>query len=401
MILKSSMNVKSNAFDICNRRPSASASLFDYIGHSYKEEHKLMKTVDLVVPCYNEEDGLSVFVEETTKVTETIKGYKFRFILVNDGSKDNTYGVMKELAEKYRNVQYISFSRNFGKEAAMYAGFKYSSADYVVVMDADLQHPPKMIADMCKAMEEGYDCCAARRTSREGESKIRSFFSRTFYRISNSISEVKMPYNAVDYRMMSRQMVDAIVSLGEVQRFSKGLFSWVGFDTKWLPYENVERTIGTTKWSFWGLFKYAIDGFVSFTVSPLRLLSGIGFVFSGVAFIYIIITLIKTLIFGIDVPGYVTTLCAVLLLGGVIELSIGILGEYISRIFLESKKRPIFIVKDSNVSDTADSTDTAEEEETVPDDDKKKSQEGSEKSVGDKTEEAENEKVEYDFSYFE
>ncbi len=401
MILKSSMNVKSNAFDICNRRPSVSASLFDYIGHSYKEEHKLMKMVDLVVPCYNEEDGLSVFVEETTKVTETIKGYKFRFILVNDGSKDNTYGVMKELAEKYRNVQYISFSRNFGKEAAMYAGFKYSSADYVVVMDADLQHPPKMIADMCKAMEEGYDCCAARRTSREGESKIRSFFSRTFYRISNSISEVKMPYNAVDYRMMSRQMVDAIVSLGEVQRFSKGLFSWVGFDTKWLPYENVERTIGTTKWSFWGLFKYAIDGFVSFTVSPLRLLSGIGFVFSGVAFIYIIITLIKTLIFGIDVPGYVTTLCAVLLLGGVIELSIGILGEYISRIFLESKKRPIFIVKDSNVSDTADSTDTAEEEETVPDDDKKKSQEGSEKSVGDKTEEAENEKVEYDFSYFE
>ena len=401
MILKSSMNVKSNAFDICNRRPSVSASLFDYIGHSYREEHKLMKTVDLVVPCYNEEDGLSVFVEETTKVTETIKGYKFRFILVNDGSKDNTYGVMKELAEKYRNVQYISFSRNFGKEAAMYAGFKYSSADYVVVMDADLQHPPKMIADMCKAMEEGYDCCAARRTSREGESKIRSFFSRTFYRISNSISEVKMPYNAVDYRMMSRQMVDAIVSLGEVQRFSKGLFSWVGFDTKWLPYENVERTIGTTKWSFWGLFKYAIDGFVSFTVSPLRLLSGIGFVFSGVAFIYIIITLIKTLIFGIDVPGYVTTLCAVLLLGGVIELSIGILGEYISRIFLESKKRPIFIVKDSNVSDTADSTDTAEEEETVPDDDKKKSQEGSEKSVGDKTEEAENEKVEYDFSYFE
>lgn len=360
-----------------------------------------MKTVDLVVPCYNEEDGLSLFVEETTKVINTIKGYKFRFILVNDGSKDNTYGVMKELAKKYGNVQYISFSRNFGKESAMYAGFKYSSAEYVVVMDADLQHPPKMIIDMCKAMEEGYDCCAARRTSREGESKIRSFFSRTFYRISNSISEVKMPYNAVDYRMMSRQMVDAIVSLGEVQRFSKGLFSWVGFDTKWLPYENIERTIGTTKWSFWGLFKYAIDGFVSFTVSPLRLLSGIGFMFSGVAFIYIIITLIKTLIFGIDVPGYVTTLCAVLLLGGVIELSIGILGEYISRIFLESKKRPIFIVKDSNVSDTADSTDTAENEETAPDDDKEKEQESSEKSVGDKKEEADSEKVEYDFSYFE
>ena len=270
--------------------------------------------------------------------------------MVNDGSRDNTYGVMKELAEKYDCVSYISLSRNFGKESAMYAGLKYSTADYVVVMDADLQHPPIMLVDMCQAMEEGYDCCAARRTSRKGESKIRSFFSKSFYKISNKISDVKMPYNAVDYRMMSRQMVDALVSLGEVQRFSKGLFSWVGFDTKWIPYKNVERKIGSTKWSFWGLFRYAIDGLVSFTVTPLRLLSGLGVLFSGVAFIYIFITLIKTLIFGVDVPGYVTTLCAVLFLGGIIELSIGVLGEYISRIFLETKERPIFIIKDTNIS---------------------------------------------------
>lgn len=380
-----------------------------------------MKTVDLVVPCYNEEEGLSVFVRETTKVIETIKDYSFTFILVNDGSKDNTYGVMKKLAEEYNNVKYISFSRNFGKESAMYAGLKSSTADYVVVMDADLQHPPKMLVDMCKAMEEGYDCCAARRSSREGESKIRSWFSQNFYKISNKISEVKMPYGAVDYRMMSRQMVNAVISLGEVQRFSKGLFSWVGFETKWLPYENVEREIGTTKWSFWSLFKYAIDGFASFSVAPLRWLAGTGFVISFIAFIYIIVTLIKTLIFGIDVPGYVTTLCAVLFMGGIIELSIGILGEYISRIYMESKHRPIYLVKDTNINDNSSSKATSDEKsekeadkaesnskikitKDSPKNDEKskkiqKITEAVEKAVA--NDEDEPEKVEYDLSYFE
>ncbi len=385
-----------------------------------------MKTVDLVVPCYNEEEGLAVFVKETTKVIENIKGYRFTFILVNDGSKDNTYGVMKKLAKEYKNIKYISFSRNFGKESAMYAGLKSSTADYVVVMDADLQHPPKMLVDMCKAMEEGYDCCAARRTSREGESKIRSWFSQNFYKISNKISEVKMPYGAVDYRMMSRQMVDAVVSLGEVQRFSKGLFSWVGFETKWLPYENVEREIGTTKWSFWGLFKYAIDGFASFSVAPLRWLAGMGFVISFVAFIYIIVTLIKTLIFGIDVPGYVTTLCAVLFMGGVTELSIGILGEYISRIYMESKHRPIYLVKDTNINKDGSDKNTSDEKDEEKSDEAKENEEAEkpeatlesdekakkiqqiteavEKAVAnneDKPEEDEPEKVEYDLSYFE
>ncbi len=386
-----------------------------------------MKTVDLVVPCYNEEEGLSVFVSETTKVIEKIKGYSFTFILVNDGSKDNTYGVMKKLAKQYNNIKYISFSRNFGKESAMYAGLKNSTADYVVVMDADLQHPPKMLVDMCKAMNEGYDCCAARRSSRDGESKVRSWFSQNFYKISNKISEVKMPYGAVDYRMMSRQMVDAVISLGEVQRFSKGLFSWVGFETKWLPYENVEREIGTTKWSFWGLFKYAIDGFASFSVAPLRILSAIGFGISFIAFIYIIITLIQTLIFGIQVPGYVTTLCAVLFMGGITELSIGILGEYISRIYMESKRRPIYLVKDTNIGKdaTADTEDEKDaDKETVDDkkadnDDKKDDKSEKAKEITDSVKEAienesnedtdnsddsndeEPEKVEYDLSYFE
>ncbi len=378
-----------------------------------------MKTVDLVVPCYNEEEGLSVFVSETTKVIEKIKNYSFTFILVNDGSKDNTYGVMKKLAKKYKNVKYISFSRNFGKESAMYAGLKNSTGDYVVVMDADLQHPPKMLVDMCKAMEEGYDCCAARRSSREGESKIRSWFSQNFYKISNKISEVKMPYGAVDYRMMSRQMVDAVVSLGEVQRFSKGLFSWVGFETKWIPYENVERAIGTTKWSFWGLFKYAIDGFASFSVAPLRILAGVGFFISFVAFLYILITLIKTLIFGIDVPGYFTTLSSTLFMGGIIELSIGILGEYISRIYMESKKRPIFLVKDTNINQDADSEADTEDEteadtstEDKADDKKDKSAKAKEitdsvketiekDDKSDDSDDEEIEKVEYDLSYFE
>ena len=280
---------------------------------------------------------------------ETLPDYDFRYILVNDGSRDNTYLVMKKLAEQYENVKYISFSRNFGKEAAMFAGFKNSSGDYVIVMDADLQHPPTMFPDMIKGIEEGYDCCAAMRSSRDGESKIRSFFSKSFYKISNKISDVKLPYNAVDYRIMSRAMVNSILELSEVQRFSKGIFSWVGFNTKWLPYENVERAVGTTKWSFWGLFRYAIDGIACFSVTPLRFIAVLGFFISAIAFIYILVTLIQTLVFGINVPGYVTTLCATLFLGGITEFSIGILGEYIGRIYMETKDRPIYILQHSNL----------------------------------------------------
>lgn len=231
----------------------------------------------------------------------------------------------------------------------MFAGLSHSTGELVIIMDADLQHPPAMIPEMMKGIEEGYDCAAARRTTRAGERRIRSMFSNLFYHVSNRMSDVKMPQDAVDFRIMTRQMVNSILELSEVERFSKGIFAWVGYETKWYPYENVERTLGTTKWSFKGLLKYAVDGITSFSISPLRLVSGMGFLISIVAFVYIIATLIQTLIFGVDVPGYVTTLCAVLFLGGIIELSIGILGEYIAHIYMEAKDRPIYIVKTHNL----------------------------------------------------
>ncbi|MCI8401769.1 MAG: glycosyltransferase family 2 protein [Lachnospiraceae bacterium] len=309
-----------------------------------------MKKIDIVVPCYNEQEVLHAFYTEAARVLDPISHYSFRFLFVDDGSHDNTIVILKELAAAHDNVKYLSFSRNFGKEAAMYAGLKYSSADYVIVMDADLQHPPAMIPDMLAGIEEGYDCCAAMRVSREGESRIRSFFSQTFYKLSNRMTDIRMPQNAVDFRIMSRNMVNSILSLSEVERFSKGIFTWVGFSTKWIPYENVERTLGTTKWSFWGLFKYAVGGITSFSIAPLRLVSGMGFVIFLFACLYILATLIQTLLFGVDVPGYVTTLCAVLFLGGIVELSVGIIGEYVAHIYMEAKDRPIFILRQTNLS---------------------------------------------------
>ena len=309
----------------------------------------MKKLIDIVVPCYNEEEVLPLFIEETNKVIVTLPDYRFRYILINDGSRDRTLDVMRTLASRYPFVKYISFSRNFGKESAMYAGLKSSTGDYVIVMDADLQHPPKMFPDMIAGVEEGYDCCALYRAQQKGESKLRQFISKIFFSFQNKISDVKMPDGAVDYRIMSRAMVDSIVSLGEKQRFSKGLFCWVGYDTKWIEYENVERTVGTTKWSFWSLFRYALDGITSFSVAPLRLIAVLGFIIALLAFVWIIITLIQTLIMGIDVPGYVTTLCAVLFMGGIIEMSVGILGEYIGRIYIEAKDRPICIIKETNI----------------------------------------------------
>lgn len=308
-----------------------------------------MYTVDIIVPCYNEEEGLSVFYKETTNITDSVKDFEFNFIFINDGSRDNTLGEILKLADMHNNVKYISFSRNFGKEAGIYAGLSYSSSDYIIVMDADLQHPPALIPHMISGIKEGYDCVAARRTNRKGESPVRSLFSKSYYKLSNKMTDINLVQGAVDYRIMTRQMVNSILKLAEVQRFSKGIFEWVGFKTKWIPYENVERTIGSTKWSFWSLFKYAIDGITAFSVAPLRLVTGLGFLISTGAFIYIIVTIIQTIVFGITVPGYVTTLSAVLFLGGIIELSIGILGEYIGHIYVESKKRPIFIVKDTNI----------------------------------------------------
>lgn len=308
-----------------------------------------MSLIDIVVPCYNEEAGLAHFVEVTNSVIETIPEHNFRYILVNDGSRDKTFLVMKNLAEKFNNIKYISFSRNFGKEAAMFAGFQHSTGDYVIVMDADLQHPPQMFPQMIKEVtQNGYDCCALQRTAREGEGKLRGAFSKIFFRLQNAMSDTKMPYGAVDYRIMTRQMVNSILQLSEVQRFSKGIFSWVGFNTKWLPFKTVDRELGTTTWNYWKLFKYALDGITSFSVAPLRFISGMGAVIFLIAIIYIIITLIQTLIFGIDVPGYVTTLIILLFMGGLIEFSIGIVGEYLGRVFMESKDRPIYIIHHTN-----------------------------------------------------
>ncbi|MBQ3584587.1 MAG: glycosyltransferase family 2 protein [Lachnospiraceae bacterium] len=308
-----------------------------------------MHTVDIIVPCYNEAEGLPVFFTETSNIINTIKDYTFRYIFIDDGSQDATLDTIIKLSEEHNNVKYVSFSRNFGKEAGMYAGLKHADADYVIIMDADLQHPPSLIPLMIEGIEEGYDCVAAKRTNRKGESKIRSFFSRTFYRLSNWLTNIKLVQGAVDYRIMSRQMVDAVLALSETQRFSKGIFEWVGFRKKWIPYENIERTIGKTKWSFWGLFKYAIDGITAFSVTPLRLVTGFGFFISVAAFLYILATLIQTMVFGIDVPGYVTTLSAVLFLGGIIEFSIGVLGEYIGHIYIETKNRPLYITKSTNI----------------------------------------------------
>lgn len=306
-----------------------------------------MKTVDIIVPCYNEQEVLSKFYETTNSIVSTIKGWSFHFIFVNDGSRDDTLLLMKGLKSTYPNVDYISFSRNFGKEAAMYAGFDNSHADYIIVMDADLQHPPALIPKMIEEVEAGHDCCAAYRTTRTGEKRIRSFLSQQFYKINNKLSNVQMPYGAVDFRIMSRQMADAIMRLPEVQRFSKGIFSFVGFDTCWIPYENVEREYGTTKWKFKSLLTYAIDGITAFSTAPLHLVSMMGIVISGFAIIYGLYLFIKTLILGIDLPGYASTIILLLFLGGIIELSLGIIGEYIARIFTESKNRPIYIAKEN------------------------------------------------------
>lgn len=311
-----------------------------------------MKTVEVVVPCYNEEAMLNMFYVESEKIYKTIDGYSFSYIFVNDGSRDKTYPILKDLAGKHDNVKFISFSRNFGKEAAMYAGLRNTTADYVIVMDADLQHPPALVPEMIKQIEAGYDCCAALRTSRKGESKIKSFFSGMFYKFSNRFTDVQLVQNAVDFRIMSRQMIDNIVKLSEVQRFSKGIFEWVGFETSWIPYENVERIAGETKWSFKSLFKYAITGITSFSITPLRFLTCFGLVISVVAFLLIVFTLIRKLAFGIDVSGYASLLIAVLFLGGIIELSLGILGEYIANIYLEAKDRPIYIIQDTNIKES-------------------------------------------------
>lgn len=308
-----------------------------------------MNLLSIVVPCFNEDEIVEIFLGEIQK---TLKDYNFEVIYVNDGSSDNTLKYIKELASKNSNVKYISFSRNFGKESAIFAGLKYASGDYICLMDADLQHPPKLIPEMLEAvLDEGYDVAAARRVSRKGEPKIKSFFSHRFYKVFNKISDIDMVEGATDYRIMTRQVVDSVLDLPEYNRFSKGLFQWVGFDTKWIEYENIERIAGESTWSFWGLIKYSIEGLVAFTTLPLSVSTFLGMVFSVIAFIYMLFIIIRYLIYSEAVPGYPTLICSLLLLGGIQLLSIGVLGKYLEKTYFEAKNRPIFIVKESNIEE--------------------------------------------------
>lgn len=307
--------------------------------------------VELIVPCYNESAVLKMFYDESCRVIENINNYDFNFIFIDDGSKDNTLAIMKELASQDKRVKYISFSRNFGKESAMYAGLKNSVGDYAVVMDADLQHPPALIPEMLKVMEEGYDCCATNRATRDGDPFLRTLFTKGFYKFINKISDVDMPNGAGDFRMMNRKMIQAVVSMSEVQRFSKGIFSWVGFDTKWISFEDVERAAGETKWSFWGLFKYAIEGITAFSTVPLKLAIYFGSIVSASSFIYLLCVIIKTLIHGKDFPGYASIIAILLFLGGCIMLCCGILGEYMAKIYIEVKNRPVYIIGKTNIDE--------------------------------------------------
>lgn len=303
-----------------------------------------MKTLDIVVPCYNEEEMLQIFYKE---VSDNLKNIKWNVIFVNDGSNDNTLEVIKELKNSYDNVKYISFSRNFGKESAIYAGLDYSTEDYVVLMDADLQDPPSLIPKMMEYIKE-YDIVGTRRVTRKGEPFIRSFFARLFYKIANKITKIELVDGARDFRLMKREVVNAILDLKEYNRFSKGIFQWVGFETKWLEYENIERQKGESSWSFWELFKYSLEGIVSFTTAPLHIATITGIFFSIIAFLAIIVIVIKTLLFGEHVEGWPSTVSIILFLSGIQLFAAGIIGEYLAKIYLESKKRPIYIIKEKD-----------------------------------------------------
>lgn len=319
------------------------------------------KNLVLVVPCYNEQEMLRVISQDegrpkTNLFIQEVDKCNFQstvnisFVFVDDGSSDNTLKELRDLADSNEDVHYISFSRNFGKESAIYAGLEKAlslNADFVATMDVDLQDPPSLLPEMLSIAESGeYDTVATRRVTRKGEPKIRSFFARLFYKLINRISDTEIVDGARDYRMMPRRMVEALVSLKEVNRFSKGLFSWVGFKTKWLEYENIERAAGETKWSFWKLFKYSIDGIVSFSTMPLSIASVVGVITCIAAFIYLIVVIVKTLVYGEPVAGYPSLMSVILFLGGVQLVCIGIVGQYLAKSYLETKKRPIYIVKE-------------------------------------------------------
>ncbi|MBQ8960619.1 MAG: glycosyltransferase family 2 protein [Ruminococcus sp.] len=311
-----------------------------------------MKLVSVVVPCYNEEEVLPMFYDEITKVTDGMTAkwpeLAFEFLFINDGSKDRTLEIFRSLADKDKRVRYISFSRNFGKESGMYAGLSNAKGDYVVVMDADLQHPPEFLPEMYSYVSSGeYDCATTRRTSREGESKVRSWFAMKFYKIMNKISQTEIVDGAQDFRFMTRQMVDAILQMSEYNRFSKGIFSWVGFRVKYMPYKNVERPAGTTSWSFWGLFRYSLEGIMAFSTAPLALAILFGILSCAASLILYICAIVSACNYG-DGAGTLAIIATVLLVGGVDMICTGVLGQYLGKTYMESKHRPIYIASETD-----------------------------------------------------
>ena len=311
------------------------------------------KLISIIVPCYNEEKTISLFMDEIAKVENQMKSelnVNFEYIFIDDGSKDATASILKDFSEKKDNFNYIILSRNFGKEGALYAGLTASKGDFVVVMDVDLQDPPYLLKEMYSSIISGeYDCVATRRTDRKGEPPIRSFFARMFYKLINKISSTEIVDGARDYRLMTRDMVDAILSMSEYNRFSKGIFGWVGFRTKWLEYANTERVAGETKWSFWKLFLYSLDGIVAFSTAPLAIASVMGLIFCIIAFFMILVIIAKTLIYGDPVAGYPSLVCIIFLIAGVQLFCLGVQGQYIAKTYLETKKRPIYLVRESNI----------------------------------------------------
>jgi Glycosyltransferases involved in cell wall biogenesis len=304
--------------------------------------------ISLIVPCYNEQEALPVFYEEVTKVASKLS-QDYEIIFIDDGSKDGTLSKLKLLAMEDSHISYISFSRNFGKESAMYAGFCNAQGNYVAVMDADMQDPPALLPEMLDILESGeYDSVATRRVSRNGEPPIRSWFARKFYQIINKISDADIVDGARDFRLMKRDMVDAIISMTEYNRFSKGIFGWIGFRTYWLPYENVERVAGETKWNFWKLFKYAIDGIINFSQVPLNIASWFGIIMTFMSFVMLIVIIVRKLLFGDPVEGWASTICVIIFIGGIQLFCTGIMGQYMAKTYMESKKRPHYIIAETN-----------------------------------------------------
>lgn len=309
--------------------------------------------VSIVVPMYNEQESLEILYQELNRVTDTIKDYEFEYLFVNDGSKDNTLQEIQRLATADDRVRYVSFSRNFGKEAALYAGLSNADGDYIATMDADLQDPPSLLPQML-AVIESQDCdnVATRRVNRKGEPLIRSFFARCFYKLMRRLSNIDIADGARDYRLMSRAMVDSILSVSEYNRFSKGIFAWVGYETRWLEFENVERSAGETKWSFWKLVRYSIDGIINFSNTPLQISSYLGMILTIVSFIAIIVEVIRALVFGDPVAGWPSLVCIITFIGGIELFCMGIMGQYIAKTYMEVKHRPHYIVKESNCKNT-------------------------------------------------